>query len=179
MKKVNNWLFGKAGKVLKAIAVWAFWLEVIGALIGAIYAFIDDIEFLYSLLAIPGAWLASLFIYGIGEAIDNSAAIRAKVCGDIEYTANKSESPKYDAIKNTIKTPAAPVSHAVSYSSLMDIVNTALSFKSDEGALNYVADKLDRMSAEDRLKFEPMIPYITKKKSDDFKEALAKFAENL
>jgi len=168
MKKLNNWLFGNAGKVLKVLSVVFFWLEIVACIVVACFAIVDDPEYLIALAGIPAAWLANLMTYGIGCAVENSFAILAKVCDDNEST---SIPVKFTA---TPAVPAASRFTAPDKSTGIELIDNTLRFQTDDAAGDYIARNIDKLSDEDRARLEPVMKSINSKRYTGLREALVK-----
>lgn len=87
MKKGEG-IFKNPGTQLKSLAVWSYYIEMAASCFGAAYYFMEEVDlkrlefeniliFLAILLGgIAGALVVSLFLYGVGEAMEHIAAIK-------------------------------------------------------------------------------------------------------
>ena len=81
-------IFKNPGPQLKSIAVWSYYIEMAASCIGAVYYFMEEVDLKHlefeSILiclailvgGIAGALVVSLFLYGVGEAMEHIAAIK-------------------------------------------------------------------------------------------------------
>lgn len=81
-------IFKNPGTQLKSIAVWSYYIEMAASCIGAVYYFMEEVDLKHlefeSILiclailvgGIAGALVVSLFLYGVGEAMEHIAAIK-------------------------------------------------------------------------------------------------------
>lgn len=186
INRLNNRLFGNPGRQLISFAKWSFWVEALSAVIGGIVLIVSDQStFTPGVITIIGgiaaAWIVSLYIYAFGRLVDNSSALRKNFCGEIPEETLAAVAKPIKEFKPVRETkPAAQKSDApASYVSVSSVVSTALSFKTDSGAMEHVSGKLSQMSASDRAKLTPVMHFINSNTSDGFKEALEELAKGL
>lgn len=87
MKKGEG-IFKNPGTQLKSLAVWSYYVEMVASCFGAAYYFMEEVDlkrlefeniliFLAILVGgIAGAYVVSLFFYGVGEAMEHIAATK-------------------------------------------------------------------------------------------------------
>lgn len=87
MKKGEG-IFKNPGTQLKSLAVWSFYVEMVASGFGAAYYFMEEVDlkrlefeniliYLAILVGgIAGAYVVSLFFYGVGEAMEHIAATK-------------------------------------------------------------------------------------------------------
>ncbi len=86
-------LYENIGGKIKNWAKWIFIVEAIGAVIAGLALAVNE-DALYIFIAIVGpiiAWVGSWILYAFGELVDDTHAIRKKMCCQEAETKNKAK----------------------------------------------------------------------------------------
>lgn len=179
-------MFDKAGSKIRRLAMVLFVIFIIGTVILAFVHGDSETSFSFRkyilTLAVGGvgSYVSCLLLSAFGELVENVGVIASDtkdMASDMKKNIDKS--PLSNSVRRVeAKQPASTLTDQQK-SKLCEMLVTALAYKSDNGAGNYILRGMGGMDENEIAALEPIKKYLHMDKPDGLKDAINDLLKNI